>query len=300
MERLVMTLLVRDEADIIEDTICFHLNSGVDFIVATDNGSQDETPDILEKYARIGLLSFTEVPEQNYQQSVWVSQMAQRTVAEFGATHMFHCDADEFWMPQSGNLKDNLPGNNQVFLVPRVNYLPPPNPDQNRKILDQFEYAVVNPLKSYTSPDDFRAKVLTHQMLFYDLVPKVFTSANYTQVGSGNHMVLTEEPVNYTDTDAVLIHHFPIRSPEQFERKIVQGALAYAINPNDTAYQGRHWKAWFEIYKHEGTLREEYARICQVDELAELIARDIVRKTTIPASIRLAKEIFESKYSSQK
>ena len=50
--KLVMTLLVRDEADIVDAQIAFHLDAGVDFVVATDNRSEDGTTAILERYAR--------------------------------------------------------------------------------------------------------------------------------------------------------------------------------------------------------------------------------------------------------
>ncbi len=52
--KLVMTLLARDEADVIDSWLSFHLNAGADFVVATDNRSQDGTTDVLERYEREG------------------------------------------------------------------------------------------------------------------------------------------------------------------------------------------------------------------------------------------------------
>ena len=52
--KLVMTLLARDEADVVDSWLAFHLNAGVDFVIATDNRSQDGTTEVLERYARDG------------------------------------------------------------------------------------------------------------------------------------------------------------------------------------------------------------------------------------------------------
>ena len=122
--RFVMTLLVRDEIDIIERNICFHLNQGVDFIVAADNGSVDGTLEILKKYRDKGVLSLQEIKQHTYEQSKWVSSLAKQAVEEQEATHLLHADADEFWMARGGNLKLQLPHKNQIFNVPLLNYCP--------------------------------------------------------------------------------------------------------------------------------------------------------------------------------
>ena len=41
--KLVMTLLVRDEQDIVRENLDFHLAQGVDQVIVTDNGSEDAT-----------------------------------------------------------------------------------------------------------------------------------------------------------------------------------------------------------------------------------------------------------------
>ena len=84
--KLVMTLLVRDEADIVDEQIAFHLDAGVDFVVATDNRSQDGTTEILERYASEGDLHLIREPGEDLRQSEWVTRMARLAATEFGAT----------------------------------------------------------------------------------------------------------------------------------------------------------------------------------------------------------------------
>src|SRR4029078_12960268 len=74
--RLVMTLLARDEADVIDAQVAFHLHAGVDFVVAVDNASGDGTTDILERYERSGVLRLIREPADDMRQDTWVTGMA--------------------------------------------------------------------------------------------------------------------------------------------------------------------------------------------------------------------------------
>ena len=51
-QTIVMTLLVRNEEDIIKNNIDYHLNQGIDHIIVTNNLSTDGTRDILESYMK--------------------------------------------------------------------------------------------------------------------------------------------------------------------------------------------------------------------------------------------------------
>src|ERR1041385_6210772 len=106
--KLVMTLLARDEADILDDQIKFHLNAGVDFVVAMDNLSQDGTTEILESYAKEGHLQLIRQDSEYLRQAEWITEMGRLAATEFGADWVIHSDADEFWWPRGESLKDVL------------------------------------------------------------------------------------------------------------------------------------------------------------------------------------------------
>ena len=104
-----MTLLVRDEADVVDAQLAFHLSAGVDLVIATDNASTDGTTEILERYEREGAASGSSASGgDDMRQDVWVTRMARLAAVEYGADWVIHSDADEFWWPRGGSLKDVL------------------------------------------------------------------------------------------------------------------------------------------------------------------------------------------------
>jgi len=103
--KLVQTLVVRDEADIVGEQIAYHLNAGVDFVIASDHLSEDGTTEILEQYARDGQLRLIRV-QGEMRDGPWRTHMARLAATEHGADWVINTDADEFWMPRGGTLKD--------------------------------------------------------------------------------------------------------------------------------------------------------------------------------------------------
>ena len=83
--KLVMTVLARDEADIIESWLAFHLNAGADFVIATDNRSEDGTTEVFERYAKEGHVHLIREQGEDLRQDEWVTRMARLAATEFGA-----------------------------------------------------------------------------------------------------------------------------------------------------------------------------------------------------------------------
>ena len=101
-----MTLLVRDERDIVEEHLAFHLAAGVDEVIVTDHASTDGTEEILERYAADGRVRVLRETEGPFRQREWVTRMARLAATEHGADWVINGDADEFWWPRGGSLQE--------------------------------------------------------------------------------------------------------------------------------------------------------------------------------------------------
>jgi hypothetical protein len=215
--KLVMTLLVRDEADIVDAQIAYHLDAGVDFVVATDNRSEDATSEILERYESEGVLHLIREPGDDLRQSEWVTRMARLAATEFAADWIFNADADEFWVGRRAGLKEVLGTVPQRFGAVRGawrNFVP--RPDDERSFAERMTARLCTP--------SFHPHPLsTH-----------FKSAHRARadvrIGRGNHEALSDDLVPLRGWYPIEILHFPVRSLEQCRRKYVTQFVALERN----------------------------------------------------------------------
>ena len=265
--RLILTLLCRNEIDIIESMIRFHLGQGVDFIVATDNGSSDGTRDCLQHYVQSDKLLLIDQSESTHDQAIWVSTMARIATEQLGADWLIHSDADEFWWPLAGDLKTTLqavPPGVQALTVGRTNFLPPPgNCGQ----------------EGWDSPCFHQRQQLRERRslnsLGQPLPGKICHRALAgISISDGNHgAALAGKALSAPKTTAIEILHFPIRSLEQFRAKISHGAQALANNPRLHPQVGATWRQIYHEHVLGGSLGAYYDSLCLTPHERERLIR---------------------------
>ena len=242
--KIVMTLLVRDEEDIIDSTIDFHLAQGVDHVLAMDNRSVDNTSSILKGYERMGRLTYIPQLADDYSQGQWVTNMARRACLELEADWIINSDADEFWWPERGDLVSTLSAVAPEILAvraERTNFLPPS----------------VNDPRHFSAAMTVRESVSCN-MLGRPLPPKVCHRARpNVVVAQGNHSVLFEGEAVSAVSAGLEIMHFPLRSYSQFANKIAAGGAAYARNTELPRSVGDTWRTLRER-QLRGHLRADY------------------------------------------
>jgi hypothetical protein len=245
---LIMTLLVRDEADILALNLEHHLAQGVDFFIVTDNGSVDATPDILQTYIDRGLLELIQEPSETYAQSRWVTRMAQRAAAR-GADWVIHADADEFWIAAQPGVRlrkviRRTPQDQSVLAVQRWNAALSRRVDHH----DQLDPTTIRWFDSDSRNSAGKP-----------LPPKVLHRGCATvQIGQGNHSLTWPDPAVQTHQSSdLLILHLPLRGFRHYERKIRQGGRSYAANADLPARIGATWRNDHLIYL-SGDLRRHW------------------------------------------
>jgi hypothetical protein len=239
-KKIVMTLLVRDEADITEINILYHLSIGVDFFIITDNRSTDNLPAVIQKYIKKGLAKYIYEPADHFDQARWVTKMALMAHDEYSADWVINNDADEFWWTPLFNLKKELaliPEDIGVVYVNRHNFIP-------RKETGQPFYETMD-IKEKDSVNSL-GRPLEGKSLH--------RGCGSVLVSMGNHnATLPDTHPNKKMTSTTMeIFHYPMRSFKQFENKIVKGGAALNNN-TEIAYDiGDTWRILFDIYKKEG------------------------------------------------
>lgn len=225
--------MVKDELDILPYTLAHLAGEGVEGIIVADNLSTDGTWEWLRDGPALDCVLVTRRDnEVGYYQSDKMTALVHEAFS-YGADWVIPFDADELWFNRSATLHETLAAHTQTSGVLQVafhNYFPTSLDAANEP----------NPFRRITRRDPDVAelrKVIVH----------AHPSVTVTQ---GNHEAIGPEPFPRCGTP-ITMAHFPWRSPEQFVRKVRNGAAAYRAT--DLALgMGAHWRQYGAMLDEHG------------------------------------------------
>ena len=250
--KLVMTLLARDEADVIDAHLKFHLNAGVDFVIATDNRSQDGTTEILESHARDGQLHLIREDSEYLQQAEWTTRMGRLAATEFAADWVLHSDADEFWWPRGESLKDvlaSIPSRYGIVRALLRHFVPRPDGESS------FAERMTVRMSAQAPINDPRSLFRPNLKVVHRADPNVTVSI-------GTQRLIDSPLVPLRGWYPIEFFHFPVRSLEQCKRKYEHQLVAPGETPSP--YYDR-----VRTFLEQGRIAEFYESLMVDDDALE-------------------------------
>ncbi len=288
--RLAMSILVRDEADIIEENIRYHADQGVDLFIVMDNDSRDGTRDILQRMKTELEILLLDEPSKKIDQGIWVTRMVAEIRDKSLADWIVLNDADEFWVSSRGSLKseimdianssDHTPLERAATVIrcPRYNMLAEVH-DLERENYRFFHnvWKVANPLGDWPRSGNAPADI---PHLLQRVGPKAISEVKgFHSVDQGNHVVEHCDG-STVDSRTIEILHYPIRTFDQFERKVRNYATSLQANERlrDKVEVSHHFRRWYALLE-EGKLHDEFDTcVLTKQRIEDLTGRQIISR----------------------
>lgn len=216
---VALALVVRDEADVIEQNLAFHLDHGVDLIFVVDHRSTDGTSDVLARLARTDRVHVTREDSEFIHQATWMTRLAY-LAGRHGASWVLAGDADEFWLADGGSVSaalDALPaGIGCVSVLQRT--LLPVNGSQAFHERLTVRLAAPAPIIDPGSP-------------FKPVAKLALRPTPGLRITRGNHHAQGWMGEVLTRWPGLEILHVPLRTREQCAAKYAKAIEAWEYNP---------------------------------------------------------------------
>jgi hypothetical protein len=279
--RIVASVGVKDEAELIERTIAHLRAIGVDLIIVCDKYSTDGTAELLQSYSSADDLWFFQMSDQEtYERFVGTTlEWVNRSEADW----VIFLDADEFPIAASGSLKDcaaleqadvvqvdrfNIPLGIDGPLMPAD--LVPSHYEQLLLVAgfipDFWNHLEKNPQTSW-----MRSRV----------APRVLARPERIKglvLGAHDIVPTDQAPLRRSTPSDLLVAHLPFTTPARFARKVAN--IRSVLTTHDELFgedAALHWRRWAAL-PDRGSLDEEFDRmIFDASTIAELREQGAIR-----------------------
>jgi hypothetical protein len=223
---------VRNEADIIEDFVRHHTGF-LDRMIIMDNASTDATPQILQSLIDEGLpIEIRHSDSTIHNQGEHLTALMHELQSDKNDRWILPLDADEFLLSSIGsvvNALHHLP-TDAVVLLPWKTYVPTPMDDESGvSILKRMQHRRSEERPQYR-------KIL---------IPSKYQGDAY-RIPLGSHSLESTLPIPIHLSNDLFLAHFPVRSPEHIQRKVIENWERHLLNPNRKPGQNFHWERLYE------------------------------------------------------
>lgn len=260
--RIVAHLGVVDEIGLVGPALDHLYRIGVDHVIAFDRGSRDGTLELLRSRSGPALEVLSLADDTPWE--AWRDATVAHVRAAHGDWVMF-LDADEFWLPRNGSLRDCLRDcAADVLAVGRFNaVLGPHGPFIPERLGPECYDDLLLHCRETPNFRDYLAAHPEAAWLSGVPVPKVICKVDHFEsVRPGGHDIVAraDRATVRRRATGLIIAHVPISTYERFQRKLANIERFFERNPDYmTGSQGWHWRRWAAIRKQGGE-EEEYRR----------------------------------------
>jgi len=271
--RIVLITMPYDQVDIVGDFLDWHLDLGIDLILAVDGGSTDGTTAVLEEYARTGRVVWFPLPERDMSKYSIADDLGAMARDRYQADWIIYADVDEFVCTHGRPVRAVLAEADRdgvtLLDIPRRTMTGPLIPPDRRatEVLTLRIDRTVVPTPEQQVTWDFPVP-----FVFLEVGPHLAVRASALGgFGFGVHVGTTTS--GKSGTSDLYILHYAIRGYAEFLQKVRNTENWIADNPHLPLGWGWHWRRWIRLEK-DGRLREDYERQFVSPERANELLRD--------------------------
>jgi Glycosyl transferase family 2 len=282
--KIVVSLGVKDEADLIACTLEHLFAIGVDFVVVCDIESSDGTTDVLERYRSRGKIWYFQLG-QDASQEEW-ERANLELLAQTDADWILFLDADEFPLPATGQLRESAAfARADVVTLDRFNVaLCSARPTLPARLTPEHYdelMLVVDPVADYWQQLETTPSL---PWLLSPIAPRVAARPDYIAgIALGAHDVVPPagRPVRRERARDLFVAHVAFTTRHRFARKVAN--IRETLGLHSTTFpegSALHWRRWAALPDPE-SVREEFDRML-FDPLAvvELRQRGVIRSAS--------------------
>ncbi len=239
--KITMTLLVRNEEDIIRDNIIYHSSQGVDNFIVMDNLSTDNTAKIVKELSKSIDVEYIYQLDDDYNQSGWVTEMARRAYSKHHADWVINSDADEFWVSTCGTLRQLITKYSETYGVINIK--------RHNAVLKTIRDRnfVIDAHPSISSVFECNSTNSIGLPLPGKCMHRATRSAIIAQ---GNHSVEGVDGKKLDVGNEAYILHYPYREYEKYKEKILLGGAAYNRNKRLPQAIGSTWREHYNVLQN--------------------------------------------------